>query len=77
MPHAPTHVEEKARKYQQLSLAEAGQFDRKFRVTKSGPGMDAEFGARVPTTGWEVVSQRRQAAGVSRKARIKAKKESQ
>jgi hypothetical protein len=58
------------KKYQQLSCRDAGQFDKKFRA------VDAEGnGVRIPVTGWEKVCRDRAARGVSRSARLKAKKE--
>ena len=57
---------EKTSKYQQLSLREAGQFDRKF-LTFDGTG---EVTSRQITSGWTAVSQDRHTRGLSRKARI-------
>ena len=48
-------------KYQQLSLRDAGAFDKKFQG--------------LPLVGWAKVSSERHKAGTSRKARIRAKKE--
>lgn len=50
-------------KYKTLSLREAGKFDK-------------EIGAREKLTGWGKVCKDRHVRGVSRKARIRAKKES-
>ena len=57
---------EKPNKYQQLSLREAGQFDRKF-LTFDGEG---KVTSRQITAGWTARSQNRRNLGLSRKARI-------
>jgi len=54
-------------KDKQMSLREAGQFDMKFHIG----GSDL---TRMITTGWTHICQDRQKRGISRKARINAKK---
>jgi len=61
--YRPTHT-------QQLSCAEGGAFDRKFRAVNAETGV-AEL---IPTTGWTLVARDRARRGVSRKARIKMRR---
>ena len=65
---------EKISKYQQLSLREAGQFDRKFLgasvVYEIGNNHCYLEGDRVITCGWTRVCKDRHLRGLSRKVRI-------
>jgi len=60
-------------RFQSLSLSAAGDFDKKFHLKSK----DGKVTARRATTGWRLVCLDRAAKGISRKARIRAKKEAQ
>jgi hypothetical protein len=63
-------AEQAAEKYQKLSLSESGKFDTKFHILGDGGSVVG----RTLQTNWDRVCRQRATTGVSRKARIKAKK---
>ena len=71
--YRPTMDDFTVSKAQTLSLKDAGQFDKKFHLATA----DGKVTARRATTGWRGVCLERQAQGISRQARIKARKEAQ
>lgn len=58
---------------QQLTLSAAGEFDKRFHILDS----DGKVAGRRATTGWTGVCMDRAKRGISRKARIRARKEAQ